>query len=157
MKKFVVVILMVVLTTPIYSQLAEQCQTIKLGSKQEINDAEICIDQLADYVLSKQLREVEVQKSRAVILAWMEKTPNYTFVINANLMKICKGENVLLFGIYMTSLAKASLTGKEEFNEYALKLLVDYIKTPENNVVKTKEVEKLLLAWENKEYDKYVR
>lgn len=157
MKRVVLIILLVIAFANSYAQISEQCLTVKLGTKQEIKDSEICIDQLCDYVLSKGISDEQAHKARVVILAWMEKTPDYTFGINANMMKICKGENSLLFGIYMTSLAKASLKGKEEFNEDALKILVDYIKKPENSIFKTKEVEKLLAAFEKNDIDKYVR
>ena len=157
MKTLKVFLFFIVISVPVFSQLTEQCKTVKLGSKEELQTAEVCIDQLADFVLSKPLRDDEAHKARVIILAWMEKTPNFTFSINANLLKVCKGENILLFGIYMTSMAKAALLGNEEFNEEALKIFMDYIKIPENDVAKTKEIEKLLTSWDKMDYDKYVR
>ena len=159
MKTIFLLLILTTLSTSLFSQSTEECQSVKLVSQTELKEAEPCIDKLADYVLSKKLGDPdeEAKKARAVILAWMNKTPDYTFVLNTSIMKVCKGENALLFGVYMTCSAKAAISQTEEFGEKAFKTLVLYCKNPDNNVTKTKELEKMLAAWDNHEYDKYTR
>ena len=159
MKKIFLLVIFTTLSTSLFSQSTEECISVKLATKTEIKEAEPCIDKLADYVLSKKLGDPDetAHKARTTILAWMNKTPDYTFVLNTSIMKVCKGENALLFGVYMTSYAKAAISQTEEFSEKAFKTFVLYCKNPDNNVVKTKEVEKMIHAWDFLEYDKYTR
>ena len=61
-------------------------------------------------------------------LAWMDKTPDFTFSLNGEIMKLAgEKDNELLFGTYAVCLAKAALENKTNATGEALKLLAGYI------------------------------
>jgi hypothetical protein len=137
---------------------AQNCETVSLKTDEEAKAAEPCVIKAADYALSKPLHnsDVLVSSYRQFIIAWMTKTPDYSFTITSKVADLCKDDaNVLLFGIYNTCMAKAALQNKSDFGKEGIKLLVDYIKKKDNGVAQTAKVKKLLADYEKGDVKKY--
>lgn len=142
-----------------YGQISDSCKTIRMKTPIDIKNCEPCILQYTNYVLMQKLWESGEtgHEARTAILAWMDKTPDYTFALNSEIMKVCKGDNVLLFGVYTTCLAKAALTTQGDFNQEAIRLFVGYIRNPESNVKMDGKATKLIDAFDRNDYQKYYK
>jgi hypothetical protein len=128
MEKLIYLILAFFLATVSYGQATEACNQESLEKESNLKNAEPCVLIAADYILSQPLHgnEQKYYEYRKYILAWMEKTPDFTFALNANIIDICNDEeNILLFGVYISCLAKAALEHKQSFDPEAIKLFVN--------------------------------
>jgi hypothetical protein len=161
MKKFVLILSLTFISINVcIGQTIFSCDSIELKTVQQMKQAEKFVLTAADYVLSKPLHAKDslVNEYTKFILTWMEKTPNYEFTFNEKIMDLCKDdENVLLFGVYTTCLAKAALEVKKDFVPNAVKLFVAYIKNPENQVKQTSQIKKLIDDFDSNKIDKYVK
>ena len=159
MKKNVLLILFIAINYFANGQISESCQSIQMKTPQEIKSSEPCILEYANYVLNKKLGDSDETASiaRKAIISWMEKTPDYTFTLNTSLLKVCKDDNILLFGVYMACMTKAALTTKGDFNKEGIKLFVEYIINPTNNVKQDKNVKKLIDDYNKNNFEKYYK
>jgi hypothetical protein len=142
-----------------FGQTSQKCDTVTLNTAENVTKAEPCVLIAADYVLSKPLHgNVQLYSDyRKFVLSWMDKSPDYTFTLNEKMMAICQEEdNILLFGVYTTCLAKAAIQTKKDFVPEAIKLFVNYIKDPHNKVVQTAKVKKLIGDYANNKIEKYL-
>jgi hypothetical protein len=140
------------------AQETQNCNNLKLKTATDARDAEPCIAKLCDYVLSKTLHDGgnALNDARKTIFLWMDKTRDYNFTLNTQITKMCKGDNELLLGIYTTSMAKAALTTKGDFNKEAIRLMVEYMKDTRNGVSKTATTDKLVKAYDSNDVNKYI-
>jgi hypothetical protein len=160
MKKIIILFASSLFTVFSYGQTTHTCDTVYLKNETNIKNAEPCVNAAADYVLAHPLHGNKqiYNDYRGFILAWMDKTPDYTFSLNEKMMELCKeDDNILLFGVYTTCLAKAALKVKKEFNAEAIKLFANYIKNPENKVTQTSKVKKLIEDFNSNKIDKYIK
>lgn len=160
MKKIIILLAGSFFTTLSYGQVSHSCDLVYLSNETNIRNADSCVNIAADYVLTHPLHgNAQIYHDyRGFILAWMDKTPDYTFSLNDKMMKICKeDDNLLLFGVYTTCLAKAALQFKKDFNSEALKLFVTYIKNTDNKVKQTAKVKKLIEDFNANKIDKYIK
>jgi hypothetical protein len=159
-KKLLFLFVCLAISATSLGQTDHQCDTVYLKTVQNIKDAEPCVLIAADYVLSKPLHgNVQLYSDyRGFILSWMDKTPDYTFSLNDKMMAICSDEeNLLLFGVYISCLAKAAVQNKQDFVPDAIKLFVTYVKNPDNKVAQTSKVKKLIADFDNNNIDKYIK
>jgi hypothetical protein len=161
MKKYIFILAGILLTANVcFSQTTQNCDTVNLKTVDDIKNAGPCIITAADYVLSMPLHgNVQLYYDyRSFILVWMEKTPDHTFTLNSKMTAICQeDENLLLFGVYTTCLAKAAVESKDgDFVSEAIKLFVEYISNAENKVKKTSKITKLIDDFDNNKIDKYI-
>lgn len=140
------------------AQSITTCLHSKVETPEECEKAEPCIEKLCDYVLSKPMIEKDenIHKANKLILSWMNVTMNYGFTINDKLMNLFQDDNALLFSIYMICLAKGAFISREYQDFKGLQLLVDYIQSPDNKVVQTKDIKKFVRDWEKGNAKKYI-
>jgi len=161
MKKTILFLYVILISFNVsYGQSAFSSDSIELKSVQQIKDAEKYVLTAATYVLSRPMHAKDqlVTDYTKFILAWMNKTPNYEFTLNDKIMALCNDdENILLFGIYTTCLAKAALEVKKDFVPDAVKLFVSYINNPENEVKQTSKVKRLIDDFDGNKIEKYLK
>lgn len=160
MKKTMLIILSFLFVSICIGQTNHTCDTVYLNTETNIKNADPCVLIAAEYVLTHPLHgNAKIYHDyRGFILAWMDKTPDYTFSLNDKMMAICEeDDNILLFGVYTTCLAKASIQLKKDFNSEAIKLFVDYIKKTDNQVKQTSKVKKLIQDYNANKIDKYIK
>jgi len=158
MKQLLTVVALLALSHS-FAQDITGCEAISLSTESEIKEAEPCIIKLSAYVLTQPMMGSSKQAhySKKVVYNWIDVTPDYSFSLNNNVMKIFEDNNVLLFNTYISCLANAALTKENDFEEYALELLAIYLREPDNKVDKSKAIEKFLLAWDTKSIKKYLK
>lgn len=141
-----------------YGQSISQCLKTKLKTTEQIQNSHDCILKLANHVLDKPLNQLGSSEleAGAKVLAWMEKSPDYSFSINSDIMKLFKKSNLFLFNAYMAAMAKAALEGGDNWEKKALEYFVNYVEDPANAVKQTGKVKKLIKAWNNGDYEKYL-
>lgn len=95
---------------------------------------------------------------RKFIMAWMEKTPDYTFSLNGKMAGFStEADNVQLLGVYMACMSKAALEGKKDFYPQAIKLFVDFVSNPNNKVKQTAKLKKLIEDSKANQIEKYYK
>lgn len=88
------------------------------------------------------------------ILKWMEGTPNYTFSIGEEVMKLSNG-NKDIFGLHLVAMTKVALENKEsnlseeELATKAKNLVIDYCSNPQNKMKPSKEIKKIIKRKKN--------
>lgn len=149
---------LLILGTQTFGQNISGCETVSLEGEANIKTSEPCIIKLSDYALSQPMigSSDEAHYARKVVIAWVEATPDYTFSLNSEIMKVFKGDNLLLFNIYVCCLANASLTVESDYHKAAIGLITDYVKNPSNKVVQSNQVKKLIKNWESDNVEKYL-
>lgn len=90
------------------------------------------------------------------IMTWMEKTPDYTFSLNNKIIELCKDDNLLLFNVYVSCLAKGAIEEKKANSIKAVKLFAAYVKNAENKVRQTSKIKKLIREVEDGQLEKYL-
>jgi hypothetical protein len=157
MRKLLTICLLI-LGTSTFGQDISGCETVSLEGEANIKASEPCIIKLSDYALSQPMigSSDEAHHARKVVIAWIEATPDYTFSLNSEIMKVFKEENLLLFNIYLCCLANASLTVESDYHKAAIGLITKYVKDPSHKVVQSKQVKKLIKNWEDGNVEKYL-
>lgn len=157
MRKLFILCLLISITQA-YGQDISGCETVSLEGEANIRASEPCIIKLSDYALSQPMigSSDEAHHARKVVIAWVEATPDYTFSLNSEITKVFKGDNLLLFNIYVCCLANASLTVESDYHKAAIGLLADYVKDDSHKVVQSKQVKKLIKNWEEDNVEKYL-
>ena len=160
MKKILSGLLLIGIASLGFAQTSNSCDTTYLKSEKNIKKLDQCIPVISDYVLKQPLHDLnEVGHFyRGFILKWMDKTPDYTFHLNDKMMDICKEDNnLLLFGVYTTCLAKSSVQFKKSFDKEAIKIFVTYISNPDNKVEQTAKIKKLIADAKANRIEAYVK
>ena len=157
MKK-ILFIIFISLSFNSYSQDISGCDSIPMSNETDAKNAEPCVLKLSEYALSEPMTGYSEQAhyARKVVIAWMGETPDYTFSLNSNIMKIFKGDNILLFGTYTCCMANAALTQEGDFSKHGLGLFVEYVTNPKNQVKQSKSIKILIKDWKKGEIDKYI-
>jgi len=161
--KYLLLIALFIFSFQLSAQDISDCYVVSLEKVEDVNNAEPCVLKLADFVLNHPLHvekdEKEVDFAVDVIIGWMKATPRYGFTLNSKMLKLADpdNDNVLLFRIYMATLAKAALLRGKTDNKYALELFVNYVKNPKNKVKQTKAIKKLIKNWEKGKIDAYIK
>ena len=159
LKKLLLLLLFFSIYSFTFAQDIDNCLSINVETPESCQRAEPCVNRLCDYVLGFSMNEgkQEVHEARTLILKWMNITQNYGFTINSKMMKLFKDDdNLLLFGIYMVSMAKGAFTSREKQDYEGLKLMVTYIENRNNEVVQTKAVKEFLKNWKKGKIDQYI-
>jgi hypothetical protein len=141
-----------------FAQEGKSCDSLYLQNTALIKTNDPCLLTATDYVLVHPLygNSWEYDRYMRFILSWMEKTPDFTFSLNDNILGLCKDENLLLFNVYLTCLTKAAIKEKKDYLPVALSLFATYLKKPENKVKQTIKIKKLIADVENNKLEKYL-
>lgn len=134
------------------------CDSVSLKTQATIKSDDPCLLTIVNYVLDHPLtgNRSNQGKYMDVILNWMDKTPDFTFNLNDNVLTLCKDDNLFLFNIYLAALAKAAIETKKDYVPVALRLLVAYIEKPENQVKQTSKVRKMIINVKENKFEKYL-
>lgn len=141
-----------------YSQEKIPCDSTRLQTNNLINTDDPCLIAGVDYVLTRPLygNPERYNQYLRFILAWMEKTPDFTFTLNNKIIALCKDENLSLFNVYLSCLTKAAILDKKANSGTAVKLFADYLKKTDNKVKQTPKIKKLIREVEEGQMEKYL-
>ncbi|HKC69268.1 MAG TPA: hypothetical protein VKG26_13615 [Bacteroidia bacterium] len=160
MKNIFILLISLTFATVVNAQQDNKCNADYLHTAADVKDADPCVLTASNYILSTPLNENTKLNTQYItfILAWMTKTPDYTFTLNSKMVELSKGdENVLLLSVYMAALAKAGVTLKKDFDAEAIKLVVEYVSNPAYKVKQTSKVKKLIDSYKNNKIEKYIK
>lgn len=157
MKKSILFIICSLQIILIQAQNKSACDSVYLKTATIIKSDDPCLLAAANYVLEHPLTDNSSihGKYMGFILNWMDKTPEFTFNLQDNVLTLCKDDNLLLFNIYLASLAKAAIETKKDYIPAALRLFVTYIEKPENKVKQTSKVRKMIASVKENKFEKY--
>lgn len=129
-----------------------------LDSDTGLRQAQPCVATAATYVLSKPLSfsDKKSLESKTLIVNWMEKTSDYTFVLNPMMLEIClEKKNKDLLSIYLSCLAKSVITSDQNYKEDAIRMFIDYVSDEKNGVKMTSKIKKLIEAKKEDKLEAY--
>ncbi len=143
---------------PINAQENSSCDSLYLKSIIHIQSNDPCLIIAANYVFTHPLygNTKVYYNYMGFILTWMEQTPDFTFTLNEKIISLCKDDNLSLFNVYLTCLAKAALENKSGYVSEALRLFTAYLKNPENKVKATSKIKKMIADVEEGKLEKYI-
>lgn len=105
----------------------------------------------ANYLLSTPFDQNDLQRAKSLkfMSAWMDATPDFTFIFDSTVSdKIVKGNNDLM-GYYMASMTKFCLENDAKAKDDGLvmvgsvRMLLDYCENPKNNMKMPAALQKL--------------
>ena len=134
------------------------CDSTRLTTKNIVKSDDPCLSAAINYVLDHPMNGNSSLHGKYMnfILNWMDKTPDFTFTLQDNVLALCKDDNLLLFNIYLAALAKAAVEIKKDYVPAALKLMVAYMENPQNKVKQTSKVRKMIAAVKENRFEKYL-
>ncbi|HET6224757.1 MAG TPA: hypothetical protein VFF27_00665 [Bacteroidia bacterium] len=159
MKKSILLILCSVFAVNTYAQDVLTCDSVYRQTARVINRDEPCLLTAINYVLEHPLNDNSKTYDDCIrfILTWMDKTSEFSFDLNGNVLELCKGDNLLLFNVYLASLAKPAVETKKLDIPVALNVFAAYLETPENKVKLTSKLKKFISNVKANEIDKYLK
>jgi hypothetical protein len=124
-------------------------------SKESYKPAESQVLICANYLFGNPANQAELNRLSAIkyIFKWMEGTPDYTFDIGANAMKLTDGNSDLL-GLYMAAMSKVVLENtnqklsSDEIYSQSEKIVVKYCSIADNKVKPSKKIKQLIKEME---------
>lgn len=151
MKKIVFLFLIVLTSTMSFAQNFSELANTELKSKESYKPAESQVLTCANYLFNTPADQSQLNRLNAIkfIMKWMEGTPDYTFDLGENAIKLTNGETDLL-GLYMAAMSKVVLentTGKlssDEIYNQSEKLLVNYCAVAANKIKPSKKIKQLI-------------
>jgi hypothetical protein len=148
MKKLLLFFLFVAASGNLFAQNLPQFDQYKLNKPGDFKLADSAVLQTANFLLSTPIDQNVNMRLKAghFVMKWMQGTPDYTFSLEQNAIKYLS-DNVDLMLLYMTSMAKYSLEAKSDDAKVTtingVKILLNYINNPANDVKKDKNLKKL--------------
>lgn len=123
----------------------------KLQTKQDYTAANKQVLEAGKYVLSVPYDENNQKRTQAIqyIMKWMEGTPDFSFMVDADITEKIVGKDMGLLGIYMACMSKYCLENPDDANDNklvkvgAIKLMITYCENPKNNVKMSKPFRKM--------------
>jgi hypothetical protein len=151
MKKSIFLFAFTLAVTQVLGQDFSHLKDVKLTKVEEYKPAEGQVLECSNYLLSTPVKKDDINQLYGIqyILKWMEGTPDYTFAIDDEVMKLTKGDTDLM-SLYFAALSKSVLENegknlsREEMTRQAMKYLIDYCEDPGNGAKKTKAIKKIL-------------
>lgn len=135
-----------------FSQTISQYDNILLTTANEYRRAEPQVILAADYVYSTPIDKDNQNRKNAIsfITRWMSGTSDFSFVMDATIMKVTNNDRDVL-GVYVACLTKYALekgkgVDREELKLNSFLLLAKYCENPDNNYKSRGETKKLIEA-----------
>lgn len=155
MKKIIFIALLTLTYTLSFGQNFSELAKTEFKLKESYKPAESQVLTCANYLFSIPANQAELNRLNAVqyIIKWMSGTPDYTFDIGENAMKLTDGNSDLL-GLYMAAMSKVVLentTQKLSSNEIysqSEKIVVKYCSIADNKVKPSKKIKQLIKEME---------
>lgn len=138
---------------------------IKLESKADFNTtANDAALQAANYLLTTPLEKNNINRLKSIqfVIRWMTGTPEYSFTLDEQATKFAKKNDDLL-SLYMAAMTKYVLENKADAKDQnkiklnAVKLIIIYVKDPNNKVKLNGELKKAIEADEKGELASYLK
>lgn len=155
MKKIIFIVLITLTCTMSFGQNFSELAKTEFKSKESYKPAESQVLTCANYLFSSPANEAELNRLNAIkyIFKWMEGTPDYTFDIGENAMKLTDGSSDLL-GLYMAAMSKVVLENStqklssDEIYNQSEKIVVKYCAIADNKVKPSKKIKQLIKEME---------
>lgn len=153
MKTILAVLLCVSISFMASAQQFKGLDNLPMKSDADFKKAEPTVKDCAKYLLGhpQDDKDESAKNAARFLVIWMTGTPDYSFSVDADMVKFTK-KNEGLTAIYMAAMVKAALD-KPELNKdqkalkiAAFKLLADYCAEDKNKVTKTSDIKKLTEA-----------
>lgn len=157
-KKIVLLIICILCVFIVHAQEKNSCDSTYLQNATNIATADPCLLAGANYILEHPLigNSKLYYNYMGFILEWMDKTPDFSFSLNSKVLELCKDDNLSLFNVYLTCLAKAAIETKKNYVPVAIKLFVAYLEKPENKVKRTSKIKKMIADVQEDKLEKYI-
>lgn len=165
MKNLLFGFLISLFSTISFAQQLPDFDAIKLDTKEDFNStADSAALQASDFLLSTPLEKNNIDrlKSLRYVIKWMSGTPAYSFALDEQATKFAKKNDDLL-GLYMAAMAKFVLENKADAKDQnkiklnAVKLIINYVKDPENKVKLNTELKKAIEADNKGQLSEYLK
>jgi hypothetical protein len=151
MKNVFFITLIVFVNIQVFSQDYSKLPDYRFKDAKDYKTTENQVLECANYLFNTAYNTNELNRLSSIqyIMKWMEGTPDYTFTIGDNAMKLTKGNSNLL-GLYFAAMAKVVLENKEiqmsneDIDKKATDILVKYCGNPDNNIKPSKAIKKIL-------------
>lgn len=155
MKKIIFIALLALTSTMSFGQNFSELAKTEFKSKESYKPAESQVLTCANYLFSNPANQAELNRLNAVlyIIKWMSGTPDYTFDLGENAMKLTDGNSDLL-GLYMAAMSKVVLDNNtqklssDEIYSQSEKIVVKYCSIADNKVKPSKKIKQLIKEME---------
>jgi hypothetical protein len=155
MKRIIFIALVTLSCTMSFGQNFGELAKTEFKSKESYKPAESQVLICANYLFGNPANQAELNRLSAIkyIFKWMEGTPDYTFDIGANAMKLTDGNSDLL-GLYMAAMSKVVLENtnqklsSDEIYSQSEKIVVKYCSIADNKVKPSKKIKQLIKEME---------
>jgi hypothetical protein len=164
MKHTLFLILVLITLSSGFSQELPNYEAIKLETKDDYNEtSNNAALHASNYLFSTPVNSKSLDRLRSLqfIIKWMTGTPDYSFSLDQQAMKLSKNNDEIL-GLYMAAMTKYVLENKADSDDqgkiklHAVKLLAQYAKDSNNKVKITKELKKAIEADANGTLEAYL-
>lgn len=151
MKKLLIIVLCITAYHMSNAQNFRELATYEFKTAESYGQEEDKVLECANYLFTNPSKGADAERavSTQYILKWMEGTPDYTFEIGDDAMKITDGSSDLL-GLYLAGMTKSVLDNKgEELNNSIIhnktvRLLTDYCSDKSNKMKPSKALKKII-------------
>lgn len=151
MKKIIFIALLALSCTMSFGQNFSELAKTEFKSAESYKPAESQVLTCANYLFSTPMNQAELNRLNAIqyIIKWMSGTPDYTFDLGENAMKLTDGNSDLL-GLYIAAMSKVVLenTGpklnNDEIYDQSEKILVKYCAIADNKTKPSKKIKQLI-------------
>ncbi len=165
MKKILFLLLLSTFCKISYSQNLPDFSSIKLETKDDYNSiANSAALQAANYLFTTPFEKQNIDRLKSIqyIIKWMSGTPDYNFSLDEQATKFAKKNDDLL-ALYMAAMTKYVLENKADSKDQnkiklnAIKLIIAYVKDPNNKVIINNELKKIIDAEDKGKLSDYLK
>ncbi len=162
MKRIFLIIIIIALSYPAFSQTLPQTDSVKLITKEDYKLAEPMVLKAGDYLLSTPSDQNNPLRLKAgqFIFKWMNGTDDFTFTLEQNILQYIEADLDLMstyFACITTySIKNRSVTDTKTVTLNAVKKLAAYIDNGDNHVSMTSGLKKLSKANQKGELEKFL-
>ena len=150
MKKHLILLLFVLFSNLAVAQDFSNLANASFKSREDYKNAESTVLKCADYLLANPIDRDPNNRinSFQYLFKWMEGTPDHTFSVDVDVMKLTD-DNQDLLTMYFVSMAKAVLSesGNEltgsDINDQAILYMIEYCSNEQNNLKPSKKMKKI--------------
>ena len=150
MKKHLILLVAVLFANVAVAQDFSNLENATFNSPEDFKNAESTVLECANYLLSNPIDKDPVNRinSFQYLFKWMEGTPDHTFSVDAEIMKITNDDPDLLT-MYFVGMAKAVLSesGNEltgnDISDQAILYMIEYCSNEQNNLKPSKKMKKI--------------
>ncbi|WP_412984751.1 hypothetical protein [Pontimicrobium sp. IMCC45349] len=156
MKKIILIIAIICTSNLSIAQNFTQLANYEFKNVESYKTEESKVLLCANYLFNNPANVSELNRLTSVqyIMKWMMGTPDYSFEISEESLKITKGNDDLL-GLYMAAMTKVVLENKgdkldsAQIHNQAKEILIAYCSNSENKMKPSKEIKRIIKSRKN--------